>query len=124
MHEHWGKDVVHCPYCHGYEVRNASIGVLGGDNRPFTLHRVSPLRQWSPDVVFFPYQITMTDKGRERLTACGIGIVDGPVARLVTRDDRLHGSSSPTDKSWRGRWCSSDLVSYPLTRAVSGEIGR
>ncbi|MGH3546914.1 MAG: hypothetical protein ACRDQU_02060 [Pseudonocardiaceae bacterium] len=38
LRERWGNDVLHCPYCHGYEFRDAPIGVLGGDNRPFTLH--------------------------------------------------------------------------------------
>jgi thioredoxin reductase (NADPH) len=53
LHERWGNDdVLHCPYCHGYEVRDAPIGVLGGDNRPFTLHQASLVRQWSSDVVF------------------------------------------------------------------------
>ncbi len=54
LRERWDNDVLHCPYCQGYEVRDAPIGVLGGDNRPFTLHQASLVQQWSPDVVFFP----------------------------------------------------------------------
>jgi pyridine nucleotide-disulfide oxidoreductase len=85
------SDVLHCPYCHGYEVRDAPIGVLGGDNRPFTLHQASLVRQWSADVVFFPHRIVVAADERERLTARGIRIVDGEVARLVVNDDRLSG---------------------------------
>ncbi|MGH3599620.1 MAG: NAD(P)/FAD-dependent oxidoreductase, partial [Pseudonocardiaceae bacterium] len=88
LRERWGTDVLHCPYCHGYEVRDAPIGVLGGDNRPFTLHQASLVRQWSPDVVFFPHRITLTAEERERLTARGIRIIEGEVARLVAEVDQ------------------------------------
>ncbi|WP_189058879.1 NAD(P)/FAD-dependent oxidoreductase [Longimycelium tulufanense] len=87
----WGMDVLHCPYCHGYEVRDAPIGVVGGDNRPFTMHQASLVRQWSADVVFFPNRITVDAEERERLTARGIRIVEGEVARLVVDDGRLSG---------------------------------
>ncbi len=89
LRERWGNDVLHCPYCHGYEVRDAPIGVLGGDNRQFTLHQASLVRLWSPDVVFFPNRIALADEERERLTARGIHIVDGEVARLAVQDDQL-----------------------------------
>jgi thioredoxin reductase len=91
VRERWGNDVIHCPYCHGYEVRDTPIGVLGGDNRPFTVHQVSLVRQWSDDVVFFPNRIVLEADERERLIARGIRIVDGNVARLVVDDDRLSG---------------------------------
>jgi thioredoxin reductase (NADPH) len=91
LRERWGIDVLHCPYCHGYEVRDQPIGVIGGANRPFTLHQASLVRQWSADVVFFPNGITLTDEEREQLTARGIRVVEGEVARLSTEGDRLHG---------------------------------
>jgi thioredoxin reductase len=85
--ERWGHDVLHCPYCHGYELRDAPIGVLGGDARPFTMHQASLVRQWSGDVTFFPNRIVLTDEERERFTARGIRVVDGEVARVVARGD-------------------------------------
>lgn len=39
VRERWGNDVLHCPYCHGYEVRDAPIGVLGGHVRELSLHQ-------------------------------------------------------------------------------------
>ncbi|HEV2783895.1 MAG TPA: NAD(P)/FAD-dependent oxidoreductase [Actinophytocola sp.] len=89
VRERWGTDVVHCPYCHGYEVRDAPIGVLGGEERDASMHQVLLVRQWSADVIFFPGRLTPTAEDRERLTARGIRIVDGDVARLVVTDDRL-----------------------------------
>lgn len=91
LREQWGIDVLHCPYCHGYEVRNTSIAVLGGDNRPFTMHQALLIRQWSDDVTFFPNQIVLDDEERERLTARGIRIVEGDVAQVVAKDGRVSG---------------------------------
>lgn len=81
--DHWGDTVLHCPYCHGFEVRDTPLAVVGGDNRPFTLHQAQLVRQWSDDVVFFPHLITLTDDERDRLAARGVRVVDGKVARIV-----------------------------------------
>ncbi|MGV0155177.1 NAD(P)/FAD-dependent oxidoreductase [Rhodococcus sp. GB-02] len=91
LQDRWGVDVLHCPYCHGYEVRDTPIGVLGGDNRPFTIHQASLVRQWSDDVVFFPNRIELTGAERERLTVRGIRIVEGDVAGVSVADGRLDG---------------------------------
>ncbi len=87
----WGSDVLHCPYCHGHEVRGGPIGVLGGENRPFSIHQASLVRQWSQDVVFFPHLIELDEQERERLLARGIRIVEGPVERLEISEGRLAG---------------------------------
>src|SRR5947209_1274223 len=50
--EHWGHTVLHCPYCHGYEVRGRSIGVLAINERAEEQARL--WRQWSPDVLVIP----------------------------------------------------------------------
>lgn len=91
LREQWGIDVLHCPYCHGYEVRDTSIAVLGGDNRPFTLHQASLIRQWSSDVTFFPNGIELSDQERRTLTARGIRIEDAAVARISVEAGRVRG---------------------------------
>ena len=87
--DRWGRDVLHCPYCHGYEVRDQQVGVLGttGDSVAFA----QLVRQWASDVVFFPHRQVITDVEREQLTARAIGIVEGNVTRLQVSDDRLRG---------------------------------
>ena len=89
LHERWGRDLLHCPYCHGYEVRDQPLGVLGGS--PEALVHAHIVRQWSSDVVYFTNGATLTASEREQLVARAIGIVDEPVARLVVEDDRLTG---------------------------------
>lgn len=89
VRERWGRDLLHCPYCHGYEVRDQPIGVLGGT--PEAVPHALLIRQWSSDVLYFPHTGAPSAAERRQLTARGIGIVDGPVARLVVDDDRLTG---------------------------------
>lgn len=91
LRERWGHDVLHCPYCHGFEVRDTPLAVVGGDNRPFTLHQAQLIRQWSDDVVFFPHRIELTGDERHRLLARGVRIVEGEVARVVVEEDAVSG---------------------------------
>jgi thioredoxin reductase len=87
--DRWGRDLLHCPYCHGYEVRDQPLGVLG--RGPETVQHALIIRQWSSDVVLFAHGGDLTASDRERLGACGIDVVDTPVAGLVVDDDALTG---------------------------------
>jgi thioredoxin reductase len=90
VRERWGRDALHCPYCHGWDVRDQPIGVLAGG--PATVEKTLLVRQWSPDVVLFPHTVEIDGPGRARLAARGVRIVDGEVVRLVVDDaDRLRG---------------------------------
>jgi thioredoxin reductase len=85
--ERWGRDFLHCPYCHGWEVRDEPIGVLG--TGPGSAEHAQLLRQWSDDVVFFAHTYELTAAERAELRARGIAVVDGLVFRLEVADDRL-----------------------------------
>ncbi|HEY0644777.1 MAG TPA: NAD(P)/FAD-dependent oxidoreductase [Nocardioides sp.] len=91
--ERWGRDLLHCPYCHGYEVRDQPLGVLVGApaTTAETLAHAHLVRQWSPDVVLFANGAALTAAQREQLVARAIGVVDEPVVSLVVDDDRLTG---------------------------------
>jgi thioredoxin reductase len=89
VRERWGRDLLHCPYCHGHEVRDQPLGVLGGT--PESVAHAHLVRQWSGDVVFFSDGTVLTAAQREQLVARAIGVVDAPVAGLVVEDDRLTG---------------------------------
>lgn len=49
--ERWGSTVLHCPYCHGWEVRDRRLGVLA--TSPFGLHQAELIRQWSDRITVF-----------------------------------------------------------------------
>jgi thioredoxin reductase len=88
--ERWGRDVLHCPYCHGWEVRDQAIGVLS--TGPFAAHQAQLFRQLSQDVTVFQHTAPIVDPAeRERLHARGITLVPGEVAGLVVTDDKLTG---------------------------------
>lgn len=89
VRERFGRDVLHCPYCHGYEVRDWPIAVLGGTTE--AVQHAQLVRQWSSDVVLFPHIDVVTVDQREQLAARAIGVVEGPVKRVVVNDDQLSG---------------------------------
>jgi len=85
--ERWGRDLLHCPYCHGWEVRDQPLGVLG--TGPGSVEHALLVRQWSDDVVFFAHTHPVTAGERAALDARGVSVVDGVVAQLSVVDDRL-----------------------------------
>ncbi len=89
VRERWGRDLLHCPYCHGWEVRDEPLGVLG--TIPGSVQHALLVRQWSDDVTFFVHTYELTDSERRELTARGVAVVSGEVAGLVVVDDHLTG---------------------------------
>ncbi|MDX3641902.1 NAD(P)/FAD-dependent oxidoreductase [Streptomyces sp. MB09-02B] len=90
--ERFGRDVLHCPYCHGWEVRDQPFGVLA--TTPMSVHQTLMVSQWSKDVTLFLHEVPesdLSDDDLRRLAAAGVSVVPGEVARLVVEDDRLTG---------------------------------
>ena len=87
--QRWGRDFLHCPYCHGWEVRDEAIGVLG--TGPASLQHALLVRQWSDDVIFFQHAVEPSPGELAQLGARGIETVAGVVKRLVVESDRLTG---------------------------------
>jgi thioredoxin reductase len=87
--ERWGRDFLHCPYCHGWEVREQPIGVLGTE--PGSVEYAHLVRQWSDDIAFFAHTYELTEDEHEQLQARGIRVVDGEVRGLVVERDQLTG---------------------------------
>lgn len=90
LRDRWGREVLHCPYCHGWEVRDQQIGVLA--TGPASVHQALMFRQWSKDVVLFLHTFRqLTDEQSEQLEARGIPVVAGEVTQVMTYGDRLTG---------------------------------
>ncbi|TCC00315.1 NAD(P)/FAD-dependent oxidoreductase [Micromonospora zingiberis] len=88
--QRWGRDVLHCPYCHGWEARDRRIGVLA--TGPLAAHQARLWRQWSAEVVLLPHQESEPDpEEAERLAAREVAVVPGPVVGLTVEADRLTG---------------------------------
>ena len=89
LRDRWGRDVLHCPYCHGWEVRDQAVGVLASG--PMSVHQALLFRQLTADVTFFSHTLPPTPEQAEQLAARGIAVVDGEVAAVEVTDDRLTG---------------------------------
>ncbi|MFJ8493389.1 NAD(P)/FAD-dependent oxidoreductase [Streptomyces sp. NPDC094038] len=90
--ERFGRDVLHCPYCHGWEVRDQAFGVLA--TTPMSVHQALMVTQWSKEVSLFLHQVEeteLTDDDLRRLAAAGVRVVPGEVTGLRIEDDRLTG---------------------------------
>lgn len=89
VRERWGRDLLHCPYCHGWEVRDQPLGVLG--TLPGSVQHALLVRQWSDNVVFFAHTYELTSDELRQLEARGVQVAHGAVTRLVVEADRLTG---------------------------------
>ncbi len=84
--EHWGGDVIHCPFCHGFEVRDRRIVQIV--THPMGLHPAGLFRQLSDRFTLVLHDgIDADDPDVEALRDAGVNVVDGPVRRVVTGDD-------------------------------------
>lgn len=105
IQERWARDVLHCPYCHGHEVRGQRFGVLGWSAEAVRYTHI--LRQWSDDVILFTAEATSDDE-HEQLEARAIGLVTGRIERVVVEADRLKGVALDD-----GRFISRDVIFVP-----------
>ena len=97
LRERWARDVLHCPYCHGFEVRDRKLGVLGGS--PAAVRYAQIVRQWSDDLVYIAPAGSLAAAERQQLAARGIGIAEGAAQRVLVEDDRLCGVELDGDRT-------------------------
>jgi thioredoxin reductase len=86
--ELWGRSVFHCPFCHGWEVRDQPLAVLARGE--LAVHKAQLLRNWSDDVVLLtdgPAELDAED--RTRLAVAGVAVDERPVAELVAQNGEL-----------------------------------
>lgn len=75
LSECWGISVIHCPYCHGYEVRNETTGILGNGEYGFEFSKL--ISNWTKDLTLFTNGVpTLTDVQIAQLEKHQIEIVD------------------------------------------------
>lgn len=79
--ECWGKTVIHCPYCHGYEVADRPMGVLYSS--PNSLHATVLIRDWSSDLTLFTNGTELAHEDRAVIEARGVRIEAAPIAAIL-----------------------------------------
>lgn len=83
--EHWGHSVVHCPYCHGWEVRDEPIGILA--TGPVSISHAYLYRQLTEDLTYFTNGTDLDEDNRARFAARGIRVIDTPVTEVVNDEN-------------------------------------
>lgn len=87
--QRWGRDVIHCPYCHGYEVRDQQLVVLA--TSPMSTHQALLFRQLTDRVTLIEQGAGPDAEQRRLLAARGIEVVEAPAEEILVEDDRLTG---------------------------------
>jgi thioredoxin reductase len=85
--ELWGSGIFHCPYCHGFEIRDQALAMLGA-TQP-AVHLALHLTRFSRDVVLCTNAAELDAEARSLLEANGVPVREAPIARLEGRDGRL-----------------------------------
>ena len=78
--QRWGKQVFHCPYCHGYELQQGRIGVLAVSE--MSIHQGLMLPDWGPTTLFLNDVFEPDAEQRAQLQSRGVQTESGRVARL------------------------------------------
>jgi thioredoxin reductase/SAM-dependent methyltransferase len=120
--ERWGTTVLHCPYCHGWEVRDRRLGVL--TTSPFGLHQAELVRQWSDRVTVFTAGLgVVAPEVERRLRARGVELEPTPVTAIVGDGDVIDavrlddGREAVVDAIFTVRPHDGFLVSLDLARS-------
>ena len=81
LSERWGRSVFHCPYCHGYEIYEGNIGVIGCSKDGGAGQAVL-LCDWGNITLFCPNPDGIDPEQRERMDACGVTIESTAIQRV------------------------------------------
>jgi len=85
--ERWGRSIHHCPFCHGWEMRDRSLAVL--IDPAMGVHLPYMLRGWSSDVVVLTHGRALTAEQRGELDANDLTVFEASVSELRGPDGAL-----------------------------------
>jgi thioredoxin reductase len=86
--ECWGISVLHCPYCHGYEVRHEKTGILGNGEYAFEFSGL--ISNWTADLTLFTNgPSTLTVDQTARIKSHRIEIIETEIEKLEHRNGQL-----------------------------------
>jgi thioredoxin reductase len=85
--ECWGNTVIHCPYCHGYEVADGKLGLLYSS--PASLHATVLLKEWSGDLTLFTNGLDLPPGEEAKVERRGVRLYEGRVAEILHDDGKM-----------------------------------
>ncbi|WP_421725492.1 NAD(P)/FAD-dependent oxidoreductase [Bauldia sp.] len=114
LEERWGVTVLHCPYCHGYELDQKPIGVLGESE--LAIHQAMLVPDWGPTTLFTQGVLTPAPDEEAALAARGVTIEDTPIVELIGKSPALEAVRLADGRSVG----LSGLFTAPRTEQASG----
>lgn len=108
--ESWGKTVIHCPFCHGYEVAGKPWGLLFSS--PMSLHGPVLYANWTDDITLILDGHDIIAEERHKLEKRGVKIVDGKLASIQQDNGRVSGVTMEDGSSFP----LSALYAHPHNR--------
>ncbi|RYY21239.1 MAG: NAD(P)/FAD-dependent oxidoreductase [Cytophagaceae bacterium] len=110
--ECWGKSVIHCPFCHGYEVADQPAGLLL--NGELVGHQATMLRNWTPELTAFTHgPATFGAAVRQQLAAQQVRLEETPVAELLHTHGQLRALRLADGRYLPGPCSASSLSLAP-----------
>src|SRR5690606_6815501 len=88
----WGKTVIHCPFCHGYEVAGQRWGLVYSS--PMSLHGPTLYANWTDDITLFLDGHEIIEEERSKLLKRGVKLVDGRLREIHHDGGRVTGIST------------------------------
>jgi thioredoxin reductase len=85
--ERWGRSVIHCPYCHGYEFGGERLGVLSLS--PMSVHQAMLIAEWGPTTLYLNGNAAPDDAALAELERRGVAVEPAPVRALHGEGDGL-----------------------------------
>ncbi|SFT37501.1 Thioredoxin reductase [Lishizhenia tianjinensis] len=86
--ECWGKTIIHCPYCHGYEAKNTKTGILAKGEQAF--EKAKMIFHWTKDLTIFtngPHE--MTAEQLEILSKKNISVLEKEIKSYLHDEGKL-----------------------------------
>ena len=111
--ERWGRSVLHCPYCHGYEFSGTRLGVLNVS--PMSVHQAVLIAEWGPTTLYLNGAAQPDDSSFALLRQHGVAVEPAAVAALHGDGDRLSAIEFTDGRSS----CVDALYLGPRTRLNS-----
>ena len=85
LKERWGRTVFHCPYCHGYEIGQERIGIIG--TGPMSIHQAELLTDWGEVTLLANGRVELSGDVRATLEHRGVTLEEAPVDRIEGHAD-------------------------------------
>jgi thioredoxin reductase len=87
LRERWGKSVLHCPYCHGYEFAGRRLGVL--HSASFSAHQALLVADWGPTTLYLNGAPAPDADTAAQLARRGVAIEPAPIVALSGEEQAL-----------------------------------